>query len=72
MEYKPPTNAEARKAAPSELAQRVMARTSKGYRGPAILMLEDGTVFTAGRAAPPARRPARSASTPPLRGTSKC
>ncbi len=45
MEHKPPTNAEAHKAAPSELAQRVMARTSKGYRGPAILMLEDGTVF---------------------------
>ena len=41
MEHKPPTNAEARKAAPSELAQRVMARTSKGYHGPAILMLED-------------------------------
>lgn len=36
---------ETRKAAPSELAQRIIAQTSKGYRGPAILMLEDGTVF---------------------------
>ena len=36
---------EARKAAPSDLAQRIIAQTSKGYSGPAILMLEDGTVF---------------------------
>ena len=36
---------ETAKAAPSELAQRIMARTSKGYAGAAILMLEDGTVF---------------------------
>ncbi len=35
----------AQKAAPSELAQRIIQQTSKGYRGPAILMLEDGTVF---------------------------
>ncbi|HJG31529.1 MULTISPECIES: glutamine-hydrolyzing carbamoyl-phosphate synthase small subunit [Collinsella] len=36
---------ETRKAAPSDLAQRIIAQTSKGYHGPAILMLEDGTVF---------------------------
>ena len=34
-----------RKAAASELAQRIMAQTSKGNSGPAILLLEDGTVF---------------------------
>ena len=33
------------KAAPSDLAQRIMSKTSKGFAGPAILMLEDGTVF---------------------------
>ena len=33
------------KAAPSELAQEMLSRTSKGYHGPAILQLEDGTVF---------------------------
>ena len=36
---------DARKAAPSELAQRIIQTTSKGYRGSAILMLEDGTVM---------------------------
>lgn len=34
-----------RKAAASDLAQRILASTSKGNRGPAILALEDGTVF---------------------------
>lgn len=34
-----------RKACASDLAQRILSSTSKGNRGPAILMLEDGTVF---------------------------
>ena len=34
-----------RNATGSELAQRIMANTSKGDGGPAILLLEDGTVF---------------------------
>ena len=33
------------KAAPSDLAQRIMSRTSKGCANAAILMLADGTVF---------------------------
>ena len=33
------------KAAPSDLAQRIMSRTSKGCASAAILMLADGTVF---------------------------
>ena len=37
--------APARTAAPSELAQQILARTSKGASGPCILYLEDGTVF---------------------------
>lgn len=34
-----------RSTAPSELAQQILARTSKGASGPCILYLEDGTVF---------------------------
>lgn len=45
MELRTTVGIETRKAAPSELAQRIISKTSKGYRGPAILMLEDGTVF---------------------------
>ncbi len=45
MECKSTASLEARKAAPSDLAQSIIAKTSKGYNGPAILMLEDGTVF---------------------------
>ncbi|MDM8246070.1 glutamine-hydrolyzing carbamoyl-phosphate synthase small subunit [Collinsella tanakaei] len=45
MEHTTAMGIEVQKAAPSELAQRVIAQTSKGYNGPAILMLEDGTVF---------------------------
>ena len=45
MELRTTVGIETRKAAPSELAQRIISQTSKGYRGPAILMLEDGTVF---------------------------
>ena len=45
MELRTTVGIETRKAAPSELAQHIISQTSKGYRGPAILMLEDGTVF---------------------------
>ncbi len=45
MELRTTVGIETRKAAPSELAQQMIQRTSKGYSGPAILMLEDGTVF---------------------------
>lgn len=40
-----PAGMSARKVAASELAQQIMATTSKGDCGPAILQLEDGTVF---------------------------
>ena len=40
-----PAGIAARTAAPSELAQQILARTSKGASGPCILYLEDGTVF---------------------------
>ena len=40
-----PVGASARMAAPSQLAQRIMGQTSKGDCGPAILLLEDGTIF---------------------------
>ena len=35
----------ARTFAPSELCQRMLAKTSKGTCGPCILYLEDGTIF---------------------------
>ncbi len=35
----------ARTFAPSELCQRMLAKTSKGTCGPSILYLEDGTIF---------------------------
>lgn len=35
----------ARTVAPSELCQRMLAKTSKGTCGPCILYLEDGTIF---------------------------
>ncbi len=35
----------ARSVAPSELAQQILARTSKKQSGPCILYLEDGTIF---------------------------
>ena len=37
--------AAARTFAPSELCQRMLAKTSKGTCGPCILYLEDGTIF---------------------------
>lgn len=37
--------ARARNAAMSELAQRILSNTTKASSGPAILMLEDGTIF---------------------------
>ena len=37
--------AAARTVAPSELCQRMLAKTSKGTCGPCILYLEDGTIF---------------------------
>ena len=37
--------AAARTFAPSELCQRMLAKTSKGTCGPCILYLEDGTSF---------------------------
>ena len=37
--------AAARTFAPSELCQRMLAKTSKGACGPCILYLEDGTIF---------------------------
>lgn len=37
--------AAARTIAPSELCQRMLAKTSKGTCGPCILYLEDGTIF---------------------------
>ena len=37
--------AAARTIAPSELCQRMLAKTSKGACGPCILYLEDGTIF---------------------------
>lgn len=55
--------------APSELCQRMLAKTSKGTCGPCILYLEDGTIFMAVHAVPRVLRPARSASTPRLRAT---
>ena len=38
-------DANVRTIAPSELAQQILARTSKSASGPCILYLEDGTVF---------------------------
>ena len=40
-----PAGTTSRKAAASPLAQHIMEQTSKGNNGPAILLLEDGTVF---------------------------
>ena len=40
-----PAGTSARNAAASPLAQQIMEQTSKGSNGPAILLLEDGTVF---------------------------
>ena len=40
-----PAGASSRNAAASPLAQQIMEQTSKGSNGPAILLLEDGTVF---------------------------
>ena len=40
-----PAGTPSRKAAASPLAQHIMEQTSKGNNGPAILLLEDGTVF---------------------------
>ena len=37
--------AAARTVAPSDLCQRMLAKTSKGTCGPCILNLEDGTIF---------------------------
>ncbi|MFR7669509.1 MAG: hypothetical protein ACLU0O_00785 [Collinsella sp.] len=61
--------AAARTFAPSELCQRMLAKTSKGTCGPCILYLEDGTIFMDVHAAPRAPRPAKSASTPRSRAT---
>ena len=61
--------AAARTIAPSELCQRMLAKTSKGACGPCILYLEDGTIFMAVHVVPRAPRPAKSASIPHSRVT---
>lgn len=61
--------AAARTVAPSELCQRMLAKTSKGTCGPCILYLEDGTIFMAVHAVPRVPQPARSALTRRSRAT---